>query len=276
VPALAPTGSSSAAPKPAGAASSTNGPGTLVKKYTLPLRNKVTPKSVCTQEQPEDCVALGTQIQYGGPGFTKDPAKAATYYRIACDADDTAGCTILADLFFDGTGVKKDESEGMRLLRHACKQGDCSGLAFRLVESEVPAEHDEALAHFESICDDAAHIDISRALACNMRADRARTRVDGAPSFLKGCNLGYDSSCNALARLYFEDRFPNLKPAAATRALEEMCDRQYAPACDGAAQRHFEGKGVPASRAEADRWLQKGCDAGDEQLCELIARRRGR
>jgi hypothetical protein len=253
------------------AAGSRSGP--LVKKIKLVLRDKVTPSSVCTARKPEDCVALGTQVEYGGTSFKKDPAKAASYYRIACDAKDWAGCTILAQMYMQGKGVKKDEKEAVRLLRHACDQGDCMSLGFHLVDSDVRAERNGGLEIFASICSGDLGYEHEVGSACHMRADRASTRADGAPWYLKACEAGHATGCEKLAGLYFRDEFPGVNAAAGTRALERMCEREFAAACSFVAQRHFEGKGATASRTQADRWKQKGCDLGDEMLCRSLARR---
>jgi TPR repeat protein len=263
-----------ASPVSADSSSTGSKSGPLVKKLKMVLRSKVTPSSVCSAKEPEDCVALGTQLEYGGPGFKKDPAKAATYYRIACDAKDWAGCTILAEMYMRGKGVTKDEKEAVRLLRYACDQGDCMSLAFQLVDSDVRAERNEGLKIFASICSGDLGYEEQVGSACHMRADRASTRADGAPWQLKACEAGHATGCEKLAQLYFRDEFPGVNAAAGTRALETMCEQQFAPACSFVAQRHFEGKGAKASRTEADRWMQRGCDLGDETLCRSLARRR--
>jgi TPR repeat protein len=51
-----------------------------------------------------------------------DPGRAAKYFRFAADHDDAKAALYLADLYFTGRGVKKDDLEGDRLAEKSAAQ----------------------------------------------------------------------------------------------------------------------------------------------------------
>ena len=65
------------------------------------------------------CSSLADRYLGGKRGYTPDGAKAAGYYRRACDLG-YHGCQPLAMMLLHGTGVAKDESAGVEVLRRAC------------------------------------------------------------------------------------------------------------------------------------------------------------
>ncbi|MBN1611452.1 MAG: hypothetical protein JW940_32765 [Polyangiaceae bacterium] len=74
--------------------------------------------------------------------------KAAQYYQKACDGDDSAGCHNLANLYWNGDGVARDEARAIELLKERCQEhgdSDCCDL-LRQRESARSQSHSEPAA----------------------------------------------------------------------------------------------------------------------------------
>jgi len=62
---------------------------------------------------------------------TIDVKQAFTYFERACDRDGSLACFNLAEMYFEGTGVAKDEAKATLLMEKACKLGNGSGCLVR-------------------------------------------------------------------------------------------------------------------------------------------------
>jgi uncharacterized protein len=58
-----------------------------------------------------------------GRGLPRDPTRAATYFKQACDGDNGSGCSNLGFQTLKGIGVPKDKARGLDLLRRGCAAG---------------------------------------------------------------------------------------------------------------------------------------------------------
>ena len=264
----APATSSEPAPTPVAPAAAVTSPAaTTAPASPAPADDVPAADAVCEPGRVQACSPLAARLTYGLDGFAKDPALAARYYQIACDAGELDACLGLANLYESGRGVVEDRAAAQRLYRRACDRGHgCMALAFHLVDSDHGKDRDEARAIFERLCAG------GDATACYQRGDRAPTRRDGAPWFARACDAGDDRGCTDLARAYADDEYPGVDAAGATRALEQLCDRGKARACDLAGQRHVEGKGTRKDLARARALQRRACEAGDLDGCVRIGR----
>jgi TPR repeat protein len=67
-------------------------------------------KRACDRGDQRACVRLGQHRLNPGEAADGQPHEAANLFAQACIAGAGAGCTWLASLYMDGTGVPKDEA----------------------------------------------------------------------------------------------------------------------------------------------------------------------
>lgn len=79
---------------------------------------------MCDMGSPLSCEAAGTYAMNGSGGVARDPARAAGFWRRACDGGQMAGCRGLGILHAVGAGVTQDFARAETLFRRACSGGD--------------------------------------------------------------------------------------------------------------------------------------------------------
>jgi TPR repeat protein len=68
------------------------------------------------------CVQLGNDY-LNGAGVAKDEARAAEFFRKACDGGLGWGCSRIGWMYQTGHGLAKDEALAAKFLRQACDMG---------------------------------------------------------------------------------------------------------------------------------------------------------
>ena len=58
------------------------------------------------------------------PSTTVEDSAEAKQYRQACDNGDTAACANLGNMYFQGRGVKQDNTKAVELFHRACQGKD--------------------------------------------------------------------------------------------------------------------------------------------------------
>jgi TPR repeat protein/serine/threonine protein kinase len=115
----------------------------------------------CDAGAPDGCVKLGTLLEVGEAGFTKDLARAAELYRRGCDDGSMRGCTQLANFAYNGEGgLNRDLQKSVELNDKACKGGEAAGcirLGLLYARGEgVTKDHARAQELFKSNCTSAS------------------------------------------------------------------------------------------------------------------------
>jgi uncharacterized protein len=181
------------------------------------------------------CAMLAVMYR-DGSGVKKDWAKAAKLAQQACDKDVTAGCRIVATAKLGGQGVDKDKSGAIALLDKTCQAGDGMGC----VELGVAKLADKKLAG------------------------------DAQYAFRRACYGGGEfEGCAWLGTLYVEGKGGmSVSPKIGAKFFEKGCKEGSARACAGLAELYKGGKGVDKDAAKAKELFAKACNAGDDKACK--------
>jgi hypothetical protein len=181
------------------------------------------------------CAMLAVMYR-DGSGVKKDWAKAAKLAQQACDKDVTAGCRIVAAAKLGGKGVAKDKPTAIGLLDKTCQAGDGMGC----VELGIAMLTEKKLA-------------------------------GGAQyAFRRACYGGGEfEGCTWLGTLYVEGKGGmSVSPKIGAKFFEKGCKEGSARACAGLAELYTAGKGVGKDPAKAKQLFAKACNAGDDKACK--------
>ena len=150
----------------------------------------------CKTKDAEGCAAVASVYAHGLFGLTKDLARAAWLYELACDLDARHGCFEHGAMLRDGGGVPKNLGRAVDRLQRSC---DAGRSAFAC-QSLVAMGHAEwAGPRLLALCD------ASDMLACANLATSYAAQKDHAVGRLKEmCRGGDAASCGlikAMARI---------------------------------------------------------------------------
>ena len=168
-----------------------------------------------------------------------DSARIVEVERRACRAGNQEGCTVLATLYFQGLGVRKEPERAVVMLADACTAGlldACGNLGVAyLLGMGVAEDHAKAVANLTRACEHEAG-DYCRMLALAWSGGDADERARAAPALQHQCDAGEVNSCFELAILY---KHGTSVPVDLDRALElahRACNGGLAEACDALAK----------------------------------------
>jgi len=84
-------------------------------------------EKACAGGYLDSCGSLAIIEASGAGSRAKNPERAATIARDACEKRNALSCGVLGALKVRGLGVAKDEASGVKLLAVACNAGEASG-----------------------------------------------------------------------------------------------------------------------------------------------------
>lgn len=88
------------------------------------------------------CNAYGLMYELG-ESVAKDPSRAVSLYRQACEGGELVGCTNLGFMYQTGSGVTQDADRANGLYQVACEGGEmlaCNSLGLLVQNRDAPAE----------------------------------------------------------------------------------------------------------------------------------------
>ncbi len=189
----------------------------------------------CSAGHGGSCAMLAVMYR-DGTGVKKDWGKAAKLGQAACDKDVSAGCRVAAAAKLDGKGIDKDKTAALALLDKACLAGDGAGC----VELGVAKLADKKLAG------------------------------DAQYAFRRACYGGGEfDGCAWLGTLYVEGKGGmSASPKVGAKFLEKGCKEGSARACASLGELYKAGKGVDKDPAKAKEMFAKACNGGDDKACK--------
>lgn len=187
------------------------------------------------------CVNLGADYEMG-EGVSKNPARAASLYRLGCDGGVAIGCINLGLLYEKGIGMAADPRKAASLYQLGCEAGAmpgcyCLGLAYQ------------------------------RGLGVAPDPDRA------ARLFREACDGQYLHSCVSLAYYYRTGAGVRQSASEAVRLYRLACDGGITQGCYNLGVSYDTGMGVGHDHSEAMRLYEQACSGGYQQACEQTRRR---
>jgi TPR repeat protein len=107
----------------------------------------------CTAGNVRSCVHLGNLHSTGRFGKAPvDVARALALFRDACEKDDPYGCTMLAEMLAQGSGVPVDLATAIAHYEKACDRGVALACAKLAAQCEAKGDRQRALTLFDRAC----------------------------------------------------------------------------------------------------------------------------
>jgi TPR repeat protein len=143
----------------------------------------------------------------GGRGVTRDPKRAAEYFRQACEGGDARGCSKVAPLFELGDGIAPDWEKARNAYLKSCEAGiggDCYNTARLILRGD------------------------------GTRAGQPR---DAVPWYGRACERGFVSACYELAVLHEKGVGVARDPERAFALYKQACAGGDARGCPKSRER---------------------------------------
>ncbi|APR83004.1 Hypothetical protein A7982_08353 [Minicystis rosea] len=180
----------------------------------------------CNGGDPAGCALLGLMYERGR-AVTQDPARAATYYDVACSGGHRRSCLWLAE--------HAEGKAALRAYERACDAGSGFGCASagqhhrKAASSSTPSV--DQVYYFARGC--ALGDPASCVLGAEMYRAAAPTDRRGGASFAwTGCKQGIPDACLLLGDAYQHGEGVPKNPAAAMDAYKMACDAGLPSGCE--------------------------------------------
>jgi len=200
---------------------------------------------------------LGAML-VGGPGATRDEARAADYLARAAAQNEPRAQALLGAMLLQGRGVPKDEAKGAHLVRRAADAGVAAAqytMGLLLVEGRggLPKDPATAAQWFKAAADQ-GHVPAYCWLG--ELADREKNAVEAVGWWRKGAASG-DRSCQLLlGRAYLEGKGGLPRDVNEGVAWIRRAANQRLPVAQAALGAAYErGAGVPTDYVLAYMWF---------------------
>jgi len=198
-------------------------------------------------------------------------AKYITYYKKACNLEDSEACNDLGDIYFKD----KDYDDAVEFYKKSCELENsegCNNLAYMLDQGLGIERHNwEALKLYERSCK-----------AGNMKAcynvgamyfkgeGTKRNYYKAALYFKKSCNADIASACNDLAFMYANGKNFRKNITKAIGLYYDACDMGEASGCNNLGYMYETGDGVRKNLQKAERFYEKACSLDDYPSCDRL------
>jgi hypothetical protein len=195
-------------------------------------------RKACDGGSANGCAHLGVPA---GRGDIAPPAgrHATPTYPKACDEGDIEACPGDGERYYYGDGVAKDLAKAAQLYNNACDGGHAAGCYW------LGLVH-----HFGK----------------GVPKDDAKA----APLYQKACDGGHVIGCTALGCLYLGGDGVPLDKAKAAQLFEQACTQNEPWGCNNLAWAYERGAGVEKDEAAAVRLYKKACDADYAYACDKL------
>ncbi len=203
------------------------------------------------------------------------PKELAAVNEQRCNGGDIDSCLFLADQYYRGDILPKNQAKARIFFRQACTKGHgdaCASLGVMLERGEGgPRDWNGAEGLYRKACDGGS------AIGCNNLAVLYHERALREPRFLpkaldayrSACAMQYEGSCAQVETL--EKQLETDPAKKAERWEKECADDGNAEACHKAGTAHYLGDGMPRNPAKAATYFRKACDGGHASSCYNLA-----
>ena len=221
-----------------------------------------------------DCFELGESYREG-IGVPRDTARAAEYYKQACEGGYAAGCGALGYSYSTGEGVELDKIRAAELYRLACVGGDARGcynlgVAYNLGLG-VPQDPAHAAELYRRACE------VGYAEGCRnfgvmydrgegVKQDQARA----VELYDRACEGGDTEGCYNLGVSYRDGTGVGQDQVRAVELHGRACEGGHMTACYSLGLSYHEGTGVKQDQARAAELYARACEAGYEEGCHNL------
>jgi uncharacterized protein len=231
----------------------------------------------CKGGAPAGCALLGRVYEFGIGNYTKDTARAAQFYKQACDETygrtyDRHGCDELTKL----TGQSYMPADPRAAQSAASRpQVSTASIANAAVNAGnaayVRKDYATAAAQFASACDNGS------ASACGVLGEMFLSGRGVSPSGAKAagplasaCDGGIVAACGKLGILFDSGNGVNVNKKRAFDLFNGACSRSDIGSCYRLGRLYEAGQGTGANVAQAAALYQKACTAGIADACSSV------
>ena len=194
-------------------------------------------KEECQKNKGRSCTMLA-DLYFTGKGLKKDTKKAMSLFQKACDLKDGMGCSNLAWIYHMSTLVTKDMVKAIKLYKKACSLGStkgCTNMGMTLMNGVGVEKDIEKSIHF----------------------------------YQKSCKKGDAVACRMLRKLEYKKK----EEKEFNRYLKEHtkgCNENKTASCITIADMYFQGVGVEQDNTKAKQLFSKACKLGDGKACNNL------
>jgi len=204
----------------------------IVLTQVVNANNVIDKEKLCSNGDYSVCFTLG-QKYAEGTNVKKDLIQAVKLYEKACIGGNDGGCFNLAIAYRHGQGVEKDYMKAVELYKKSCDLGafdGCANLAFM---------YDQGLG---------VEKNISQSIFFSKKA----------------CDGGNVGACYNLSLQYIRTK----DFIQAREVSIKACDKEHAGACYNLGLMYIKGDGTKKDNQEAYKYFSKACDRGAKEGCE--------
>jgi TPR repeat protein len=191
--------------------------------------------------------------------------------RKQCELGDASSCTEIGFEHLTGRRVPLDRARAAEFFRKACDGGDhygCNNLGALLIRGSA-ADARRALALLEGVCGSEPSLCSNLAVAYRDGLGMPAQPARATELFSRGCLGGDAGSCHDLA-LAYDNGVGVLRDVPRAAELQaESCRRGFMQACAVMGTRYLYGTGVKVDEALAVRYWKAACDGKSQLGCGL-------
>lgn len=206
---------------------------------------------------------------------------------VACEANDVKGCealctsgladgcSLLAAIYENGTGVAQDYAKAVAFYEKACELRsvwDCYYVGYLYnVGTSVPQDFAKALAYFQQACDEGsadgcASLGGMYVLGTGVAEDFAKA----GELYQKACDGGNADGCAMLGTLVDIRKGAATDDVKAFELYQKACNDGSTNGCFNLGTLYNTGRGVARDDTKASEWFQKACDGGSADGCSNL------
>jgi uncharacterized protein len=236
------------------------------------LRGQVLLERSCRAKDPLGCTMLGVSYAQGGQHLTRDPVRAAAYYREGCELGEPTACLNLAKSYETGDGVVTSTPRALAFEQRACDAGHasaCNGLADKYFHgSGAPPDKLHGLRLHERACElgevrGCLGAGMAYRDANGMAADLGRARE----LFENACDGDLGEGCHAAGALFWQGEGVPTDVSRANAFFVRGCTLGHGLSCYELASSYRDGQGVPADQVRANEYLRRACELEPQTDC---------
>jgi len=198
-------------------------------------------------------------------------SKYITYYKKACNLEDSEACNDLGDIYFKD----KDYDDAVEFYKKSCELENsegCNNLAYMLDQGLGIERHNwEALKLYERSCKSGNMKACYNVGAMYFKGEGAkRNYYKASVYFKKSCNADIASACNDLAFMYANGKNFRKNITKAIGLYYDACDMGEASGCNNLGYMYEMGDGVRKNLQKAERFYEKACSLDDYPSCDRL------
>jgi len=197
-------------------------------------------KKACDLNDSDACFELGKMYEKGNDDVSIDYEEAVKYYKKACDLDNAVACNNLAYLYNHGKGVQKHNGIAFKYYKKSCKLGNLMG-CYNLGSMYFHGE--------------------------GTKPNRYKAKV----LFQKVCEKGIGAGCNDLGYMYAHGIYVKKDILEALSLYNDACQYGEALGCANLGNIYANGLfGVTQDKVKAEQYFSRACELDDISSCNKL------